>query len=102
MSRKVTLFISTSQAVSKYSSDFRMKKAPKFSRSKHFILKVDESLAVALGVEAGKWRLRDKISEAREQCALEKILIREQCGDGRSVKCEVCGVGFDDKEWRSC
>ena len=80
-----------------------MKKAPKFSRSKHFILKVDESLAVALGVEAGKWRLREKRSEARENCALEKILIREQCGVSvSSVKCEVCGVGFDDKEWRSC
>ena len=83
----------------KYPFDFRIKKAPKFPRSKNFILKVEESLAVALGVEAGKWRLRDKISEAREHCGLQKILIREQCGDGRSLECQVCGVGFDDKEW---
>ena len=77
--------------------DFRIKKAPKFPRSKNFILKVEESLAVALGVEAGKWRIRDKISEAREHCGLVKILIREQ--RGCSLECQVCGVGFDDKEW---
>ena len=62
---------------------------------------MEDSLATALGVEAGKWQLKDKITETEDHCGLEKILMRDRCGAGSSLECEVCGVEFADKALRN-
>ena len=81
---------------------FRTKRNLKQPKSTKVILNVDDSLATALGVEAGKWQLKNKIPETEGQCGLEKFLIRHQGGGGRSLVCGVCGVEFADKELMNC
>ena len=63
---------------------------------------MEDSLATALGVKAGKWQLKDKTTETEDHCGMEKILMRDQSGAGSSHECEVCGVELADKELRNC
>ena len=72
---------------------FRANTKSKRRKSNNIILNIEESLAKVLEVEAGKWRINDKIPATGDQCGLREILLRHQ----RKFECGVCGIRFEDK-----